>query len=126
MNEQSARQKCRIQANPPIPIVPNASAPDPDAPPPKTEADAPRRSAQTPPVTPRIRRLLTGSGVVFLTALILAVLDAVELFRLPQPLRSFIPWLLVGSALLGITLLVSLLGTPSRSGRSAGSDAEQH
>lgn len=58
--------------------------------------------------------LLRASGLVFVIGLALMLLDALAGIRLPQPFRSALPWLLVTSSIVGITLLVGALGTYSR------------
>jgi hypothetical protein len=51
---------------------------------------------------------------VFGAALVLVVLDAAAGLRLPGAVRPALPWVLVVSAVVGITLLVGALGTPKR------------
>lgn len=63
---------------------------------------------------PGFRALLRASGLAFVVALALALLDAGAGVRLPQPFRAAIPWVLIVSATVGVTLLVGALGTPKR------------
>ena len=71
--------------------------------------------APAPPLSPALRRLLAASGLVFVITLGLVVLDVAAGIRLPGGFRPALPWLLVGSTLVGITLLVGAIGNPSRS-----------
>lgn len=57
-------------------------------------------------------RLLIASGIVFVLSLTLALLDALDWLVLPQPVRPFIPIVLVASTLLGIVLLSGSIGIP--------------
>ena len=50
--------------------------------------------------------------------LALVLLDALAGVQLPQPFRSALPWLLVISSGVGITLLVGALGTPKREAKA--------
>ena len=59
---------------------------------------------------------LTVSGAVFGVALVLVVLDVAAGVRLPGVLRPALPWVLVGSTAVAITLLAGSLGTPKRPG----------
>lgn len=70
----------------------------------------------TPPSRPLLQAILV-SGTVFGAALVLVVLDVAAGVRLPGVVRPALPWLLVGAALVCITLLSGSLGTPGRSGR---------
>lgn len=70
--------------------------------------------APSPPLRTTLRRLLGVSGATFGVVLGLVVLDIAAGVRLPEPVRPALPWLLAGSMLLGITLLVGALGAPPR------------
>ena len=64
------------------------------------------------------RILLRTCGLVFVVGLALVLLDALAGVQLPQPFRSALPWLLVISSGVGITLLVGALGTPKREAKA--------
>lgn len=61
-----------------------------------------------------VRVLLRTSGYVFAFGLLLILLDALAGIQIPQPFRAALPWLLVASSVVGITLLVGALGRSSR------------
>lgn len=65
-------------------------------------------------LTPRLLLALRLSGWTLLATLVLAVLDAVLGVQLPQPFRAAIPWVLVGSLLVWLTLLSGALGMPKK------------
>lgn len=54
------------------------------------------------------------SGWTLLAALVVAVLDAGLGVRLPQPFRAAVPWVLVASLLVWLTLLSGTLGMPKK------------
>ena len=60
------------------------------------------------------RLALRAAGIGFALGLVLMLLDVLAGVQLPQPFRAGIPWLLVVSSGVGITLLVGALGTPKR------------
>ena len=64
-------------------------------------------------LTPRLLRLMRLSGWTLLATLVVVGLDVAGL-RLPQPLRGAVPWVLVGSLLVWLTLLSGALGLPKR------------
>lgn len=62
---------------------------------------------------------VVASGAAFGVALVLVLLDVGADVRLPAPVRPALPWLLIGSAVVAITLLVGALGTPKKPGPDA-------
>ena len=60
------------------------------------------------------RLALRATGVGFTIGLVLLLLDVLAGIHLPQPFRAAIPWVLILSSGVGITLLVGALGTPKR------------
>lgn len=62
---------------------------------------------------------IAASGAVFGVVLLLVILDVAAGIQLPAGIRPVLPWLLVGTALVSITLLVGALGTPTRPGADA-------
>ena len=66
-----------------------------------------------------LRLILTASGVVFGVTLALVLLDVAADVRLPGAVRPALPWLLVVSLGVAITVLVGALGTPKRPGPPA-------
>ena len=76
-------------------------------------------------LTPGLLRLMRLSGWTLLVTLALVGLDVAG-FRLPQPLRPALPWVLVGSLVVWLTLLSGTIGLPKRPpppDRSAPEDA---
>ena len=65
-------------------------------------------------LTPRLLLALRVSGWTLLAALVTAALDAGLGVQLPQPLRAAVPWVLVGSLLVWLTLLSGALGMPKK------------
>ncbi|MEO0559572.1 MAG: hypothetical protein AAF170_15455 [Bacteroidota bacterium] len=65
------------------------------------------------------RLVLRASGVGFALGLVLLLLDVLAGVQLPQPFRAGVPWLLIGTSGVGITLLVGALGTPKRSSQAS-------
>lgn len=63
-----------------------------------------------------LRLLLTMSGVTFGVTLALVLLDVAAGVRLPGAVRPALPWVLVVSLAVAITVLVGALGTPKRPG----------
>ena len=74
------------------------------------------------PLPRPLRRLLTTSGVVFGVTLALVLLDVLAGVRLPGVLRPALPWLLVVSLGVAITVLVGALGTPKNPRQTAPPD----
>ena len=72
---------------------------------------------EPPPLPLALRRALTWSGAVFAVALALVLLDVLAGLRLPGVLRPALPWVLVLSMAVAITVLAGALGTPKRPGR---------
>ncbi|GAB5534065.1 MAG: hypothetical protein Rubg2KO_03140 [Rubricoccaceae bacterium] len=71
--------------------------------------------SQTDPFNVRSFRLaLRTTGIGFALGLALVLLDTLAGVPLPQPFRSALPWVLILSSAVGITLLVGSLGTPKR------------
>ena len=71
-------------------------------------------SDEPPPLPLALRRALTWSGVVFAVSLALVLLDVLAGVRLPGALRPALPWVLVLSMAVAITVLSGALGTPKR------------
>ena len=65
-------------------------------------------------LTPRLLLALRVSGWTLLATLVVAMLDAGLGLRLPQPVRGAVPWVLVASLLVWLTLLSGALGLPKR------------
>lgn len=65
-------------------------------------------------LTPGLLLALRLSGWTLLATLVVALLDAGLGVQLPQPARSAVPWLLVGSLLVWLTLLSGALGMPKK------------
>lgn len=103
--------RANLSASPPAPPVSDA-APRP-----------PRRSAQTADFGPGLRLALRVAGIGFAVSLALVLLDVLADVRLPGGLRALLPWLLVGSTLACITLLVGAIGMPKRPEPPAPPDA---
>ena len=76
----------------------------------------PKRSLETADFGPGLRLALRVSGIAFVAALALVLLDVLAGVQLPHVLRSALPWLLVLATLACITLLVGALGMPRRPG----------
>lgn len=87
---------------------------DAPSPPPSPPEPAPRRSAQTADFGPGLRLALRLAGIGFAVSMALVLLDVLAGVRLPGGLRALVPWLLVGSTLACITLLVGAIGMPKR------------
>lgn len=64
-------------------------------------------------LTPGVLRLMRVSGWTLLVMLGVVALDVAG-FRLPQPLRAAVPWVLVGSLVVWLTLLSGAIGLPKR------------
>jgi len=62
---------------------------------------------------------LRTSGIGFTVGLVLMLLDVLAGIQLPQPFRAGIPWLLIVTSGVGITLLVGALGMPKRTSDAA-------
>ena len=60
------------------------------------------------------RTALRTSGIGFAVAFGLALLDGTGVLRLPQPFRGAVPWVMILTATVGVTLLVGALGMPKR------------
>jgi hypothetical protein len=60
------------------------------------------------------RFALRTAGIGFGLGLVLMLLDVLMGIQLPQPFRMGVPWLLIVSSGVGITLLVGALGMPTR------------
>ena len=63
---------------------------------------------------PGFRIALRASGIGFAIAFGLALLDGAGVLRLPQPFRGAVPWVMILTATVGITLLVGAIGMPKR------------
>jgi hypothetical protein len=83
---------------------------------------APRRSSLPADVGPGLRLGLRLAGATFAVALALVLLDVLAGVRLPVAVRPALPWALVGSTLVGVTLLVGALGMPKRPERPGDGD----
>ena len=64
-------------------------------------------------LTPGLLRVMRASGWTLLATLVVVGLDVVGL-RLPQPLRGAVPYVLVVSLLVWLTLLSGTIGLPKR------------
>ena len=64
-------------------------------------------------LTPGLLRVMRVSGWTLLATLVVVGLDVAGL-RLPQPLRAAVPWVLVASLLVWLTLLSGAIGLPRR------------
>jgi hypothetical protein len=63
---------------------------------------------------PGLRLALRVSGLAFVAALALVLLDVLANVRLPASVRPALPWVLTVATAAGITLLVGALGVPRR------------
>lgn len=74
----------------------------------------PKRSLATADFGPGLRLALRTSGLAFVAALALVLLDVLAGVRLPPAVRPALPWVLVLATMAGITLIVGAIGMPRR------------